>query len=65
MYALVSEGHPLLSSTDNILKTFGHSGMNALEPYNSAEWANYPEAASWMVRGMAMPINLAHWCYFR
>ncbi|KAG8694176.1 hypothetical protein FRC08_008664 [Ceratobasidium sp. 394] len=28
---------------------FGHTGMKAFEPYNSAEWANYPEAAAWMM----------------
>lgn len=33
----------------NEMNTFGHTGMKAFEPYNSAEWANYPEAASWMM----------------
>ncbi|KAH7337881.1 glycoside hydrolase family 95 protein [Rhizoctonia solani] len=29
--------------------TFGHSGMNRFGSDNSAEWANYPEAAAWMM----------------
>ncbi|KAF8604839.1 glycoside hydrolase family 95 protein [Ceratobasidium sp. AG-I] len=33
----------------NEVKIFGHSGMKAYEPYNSAEWANYPESAAWMM----------------
>ncbi|KAG9075804.1 hypothetical protein FS749_012490 [Ceratobasidium sp. UAMH 11750] len=33
----------------NEMNIFGHTGMKAFEPYNSAEWANYPEAAAWMM----------------
>ncbi|CAE6531252.1 unnamed protein product [Rhizoctonia solani] len=33
----------------NAVNTFGHSGMNSFGSDNSAEWANYPEAASWMM----------------
>ncbi|CAE6459257.1 unnamed protein product [Rhizoctonia solani] len=29
--------------------TFGHTGMNRFGSDNSAEWANYPEAAAWMM----------------
>ncbi|KDN36266.1 hypothetical protein RSAG8_10954, partial [Rhizoctonia solani AG-8 WAC10335] len=28
---------------------FGHTGMKALEGWNPAEWANYPESAAWMM----------------
>ncbi|KAG9125867.1 hypothetical protein FRC07_005832 [Ceratobasidium sp. 392] len=33
----------------NEMNIFGHTGMKAFEPYNSAEWADYPEAAAWMM----------------
>ncbi|CAE6406040.1 unnamed protein product [Rhizoctonia solani] len=33
----------------NAVNTFGHTGMNRFGSDNSAEWANYPEAAAWMM----------------
>ncbi|KAH7337883.1 glycoside hydrolase family 95 protein [Rhizoctonia solani] len=30
-------------------EVFGHTGMKALEGWNPAEWANYPESAAWMM----------------
>ncbi|KAG8783850.1 hypothetical protein FRC12_019297 [Ceratobasidium sp. 428] len=33
----------------NEMNIFGHTGMKGFEPYNSAEWADYPEAAAWMM----------------
>ncbi|CAE6471587.1 unnamed protein product [Rhizoctonia solani] len=39
--------HNAVSCT--FLLTFGHSGMNRFGSDDSAEWANYPEAAAWMM----------------
>ncbi|QRW25623.1 glycoside hydrolase family 95 protein [Rhizoctonia solani] len=35
--------------THNEMNVFGHTGMKALEGWNPAEWANYPESAAWMM----------------
>ncbi|KAG8722629.1 hypothetical protein FRC11_002668, partial [Ceratobasidium sp. 423] len=35
--------------THNEMNIFGHTGMKADKPWNSATWANYPESAAWMM----------------
>ncbi|QRW13118.1 glycoside hydrolase family 95 protein [Ceratobasidium sp. AG-Ba] len=33
----------------NEMNIFGHTGMKSSEPDSSAQWADYPEAAAWMM----------------
>ncbi|KAG8958561.1 hypothetical protein FRC03_009021 [Tulasnella sp. 419] len=36
-------------ATHNEMNIFGHTGMKAFPPWNSAQWANYPLAGAWMM----------------